>query len=125
MGAARSQNKMMQRKKLKMNMPTLREKERYIAFEVISEEPIVFSDLESAVWNTAQDFFGELGTAQTSLWIIKNLYDEKKQVGVIRCNNLSVEKVLTSLGLITRLGDVRVIFKIHKISGTIRGLNLK
>lgn len=115
----------MERKKLKINMPTLREKERYIAFEIISEEQISFSDLESAIWNTAQDFFGELGTAHTSLWLIRNLYNENSQIGVIRCNNFSVDKVLTSLGLITRLGDIRVIFKINKVSGTIRGLNLK
>ncbi len=116
---------MIQRKKLKMSMPTLREKDRYISFEVISEEQIAFSDLESAIWNTAQDFFGEFGTAQTSLWIIRNLYDENKQIGVIRCNNISVDKVLTTLGLITRLGDVRVIFKILVVSGTIKGLGLK
>lgn len=114
---------MMQRKKLKINIPTLREKERYIAFEVISEEQITFSDLEAAVWNTSQDFFGELGTSRISLWIIKNLYDEQKQMGVIRCNNLSVDKVLVTLGLITRLGDIRVILKIHKVSGTIKGLD--
>lgn len=110
-------------KRLKLSLPSLRENYRYIAFEVIFEEPITFSDLESAIWNTAQDFFGELGTSKISLWIIKNLYDEQKQIGVIRCNNLSVDKVLTTLGLITRLGDVRVIFKIHKVSGTIKGLS--
>jgi ribonuclease P/MRP protein subunit POP5 len=123
MVATWSENKMNGRKKLKVSMPTLREKERYIAFEILSEEEITFSDLESAIWNTAQDFFGELGTSRISLWIIKNLYDEQKQLGVIRCNNLSVDKVLTTLGLITRLGDTRVIFKIHKISGTIKGLD--
>jgi ribonuclease P/MRP protein subunit POP5 len=116
---------MNERKKLKINMPTLREKERYIAFEVLSEEEITFSDLESAIWNTAQDFFGELGTAQTSLWIIRNLYNEQRQIGVIRCNNISVDKILTTLGLITRLGDIRVIFKILAVSGTIKGLSLK
>jgi ribonuclease P/MRP protein subunit POP5 len=116
---------MIQRKKLKINQPTLREKERYIAFEVLSEERIMFSDLEAAIWNTAREFFGDLGTAKTSMWIIKNLYDENKQIGVIRCNNISVDKILTTLGLITRLGDIRVIFKILTISGTIKGLSLK
>ena len=116
---------MIQRKKLKINQPTLREKERYIAFEVLSEEPIMFSDLEASIWNSAQNFFGELGTAKTSVWIIKNLYGERKQIGVIRCNNLSTDKILTALGLITRLGDIRVICKILAISGTIKGLNLK
>ena len=124
MDTTRSENGM-ERKKLKMNQPTLREKERYIAFEIISEEPIEFSDLEAAVWNTAQDFFGEMGTARTSMWLIKNLYDDSKQVGVVKCNNKSVDKVLTTFGLITRLGDIRVIPKILAVSGTIKGLKMK
>jgi RNase P/RNase MRP subunit POP5 len=33
-----------------------------------------------------------------------------------------VEKVLAGLGLISRLGDSRIIFKILKVSGTIKGL---
>jgi ribonuclease P/MRP protein subunit POP5 len=103
-------------------LPTLREKERYIKFKVISEGPIHYSDLESAIWNSFLDFYGELGVSELSLWIIKNLWDEGEQVGVIKCNNRSVEKVLAGLGLISRLGDSRIIFKILKVSGTIKGL---
>lgn len=103
-------------------MPTLREKDRYVAFQIISEEAVVYSDFEAAIWNTAMDFFGELGTSQISLWLIKNLYDDEKQIGVIRCNHVSVPIVLTTLGLIERLGDSRVIVKILKVSGTIKGL---
>src|SRR3989304_6462706 len=113
---------MKQINQLKILMPTLREKERYVAFQVISEETITYSDLEAAVWNTMLDFFGEYGTSKTSVWLIKNLYDEQKQIGVIRCNNKSVQEILAALGIITRLGDIRVIFKILKVSGTIKGL---
>jgi RNase P/RNase MRP subunit POP5 len=78
--------------------------------------------VEAAIWNTMLDFFGEYGTSWTSMWLIKNLYDEQKQFGVIRCNNKSVAAVLSALGLISRLGDIRVIVKILKVSGTIKGL---
>ncbi|MFH0711104.1 MAG: Rpp14/Pop5 family protein [Candidatus Aenigmatarchaeota archaeon] len=105
-----------------MNMPTLREKERYIAFQAISEDSVMYSDLESAIWDSMMDFFGELGTAKTSMWIVKNLYDEQNQMGVIKCNNKSVQEVITGLGLISRLGDARVTIKILSVSGTIRGL---
>ncbi len=115
---------MNQQEKLKILSPTLREKERYIAFKVISEEPIVYSDLESGVWSTLLEFYGELGVSQMSLRIVKNLYDDNKQTGVIKCNNKSVQKVIAGLGLITRLGESRVIFKILKVSGTIKGLKL-
>jgi ribonuclease P/MRP protein subunit POP5 len=109
-------------KRLKMVVPTLREKDRYIAFKVISEETIMYSDLESAIWDTMMDFFGEYGTSKTSMWIVKNLYDEQNQIGVVKCNNKSVQDVITGLGLISRLGDTRVTVKILSVSGTIRGL---
>jgi ribonuclease P/MRP protein subunit POP5 len=112
----------MKKEQLKILMPTLREKERYIAFEVISEHPIVYEDLESSVWNTFLDFFGEYGVSKLSLWLIKNLYDEEKQIGVIRCNNKSVQQVIAGLGMISRLSESRVTIKILKVSGTIRGL---
>jgi ribonuclease P/MRP protein subunit POP5 len=116
---------MKQTERLKILSPTLREKDRYISFQVISEESITYSDLESAIWNQLLDFYGEYGVSKTSMWLVKNLWNEKNQVGVIRCNNRSVSQVIAGLGLISRLGDIRVILKILKISGTLKGLNLK
>lgn len=115
----------MKRERLKILLSSLREKERYVRFKVISEEPIQYSDLEAAVWNLFLDFYGELGVSELSLWLIKNLWDEKNQTGVVRCNNKSVQKVVAGLGVVSRLGDTRVIFNILKISGTIKGLKLK
>ena len=112
----------MKKKRLKILLPSLREKERYISFQVISEEPIVYDDLEQALLNTLIDFYGEYGFSKLSFWIVKNLYDPEKQFGVIKCNNKSVQKVIAGLGLISRLGEARVTIKILKVSGTIRGL---
>ena len=108
--------------KLKILRPTLRESFRYIKFQIFSENKIAYSDLEAAIWNTALEFYGETGASKLSLWLVKNLYDEERQIGVIRCNNKSVEQVLAVLGLISRLGDSRIVFKILKVSGTIKGL---
>lgn len=116
---------MKQREKLKILSPSLRERERYISFRIIAEEPVLYSDLEAGIWQTLLEFYGELGMTKMSVWLVKNLWDEKKQIGVIRCNNKSTSKVIAGLGLITRLGDVRIIFKILKVSGTIKSLNLK
>ena len=114
----------MKRERPKTLLPTLREKKRYISSQIISEEPINYADLESAIWGTALDFLGEHGISKTSLWLIKNLYNPRKQIGVIKCNNKSVSQVIACLGLISRLGDTRIIFKILKVSGTIKGLKL-
>ena len=115
---------MKRQERLKILSPTLREKERYIRFKIISEEPVVYSDVEGSIWSTLLDFYGELGVSQMSVWLVRNLYDENSQTGVIRCNNKSVTKVIADLGLIMRLGESRIIFKMLKVSGTIRGLKL-
>ena len=111
----------MQKNRLKILPPTLREKKRYVAFQLISEEPIEYTDLEAAVWNTMLDFLGEYGVSKTSVWLMKDLWNKDTQTGVISCNNVSVQNVLATLGLVDRLGDNRITFKILKISGTIKG----
>ena len=109
---------------MKILPPTLREKKRYIKFEVISEAKIKYSDLEAAVWNVMLDFHGELGFSQISLWLMKDLWDEKRNIGVVSCTHKSVSQVIACLGLIRRLGDVRVIIRPLKVSGTIKSLKL-
>jgi len=116
---------MKQEDRLKILLPTLREKDRYISFQVISEEPIEYSDLESGILNTFLEFYGEYGFSKLSFWIIKNLYEPEKQIGVIRCNNKSVQQTIAGLGLVSRLGETRITMKIFKVSGTIKGLNLQ
>jgi ribonuclease P/MRP protein subunit POP5 len=105
-------------------LPTLKEKKRYIAFKVISQEPISYSNLEAAIWSIALEFLGEEGVSKTSMWLIKNLYNEKEQIGVIKCNHKATQSVIACLGLIQRLGDVKIILKILKVSGTIKGLKI-
>ena len=112
-------------KQLKILKPSLRERKRYISFKVISEEPISYPELESVFWETILEFLGEHGVSRTSVWLVKNLYREKEQIGVIRCNHTSVIPIIACLGLISRLGDKRVVIKVLKVSGTIKGLKLK
>lgn len=113
---------MNQKTKLKSLQPSLREKERYVKIKVISEQPVSYSDLESAIYGTLLDFHGELGLSQMSVWLMKNTFDETNQTLIIRCNNKSVEKVAAGMGLVSRLGDSRIIIKILKVSGTMKGL---
>ncbi len=113
------------RNRLKMSSPTMRERERYIYFKIISEEEINYSDLEAAIWNTLLDFYGEAGMGKMSVWLVKNLWDEGGQSGVIRCNNNSVPQLIAGLGLVSRLGESRIVFKVLKVSGTIKGLGNK
>jgi len=110
------------KREMKVLPSTQRGKHRYVRFQILSEEPITYADLDAALWSTALDFFGEKGVASMGLWLVKNLYDSSKQIGIVRCAHTAVPAVLACMGLLARLGDVRVSAKILKVSGTIRGL---
>jgi ribonuclease P/MRP protein subunit POP5 len=59
------------------------------------------------------------------MWIIKDSYDEEKQIGLIRCSHTSVEEVRSAVSLIQRIGDIKVVVKVLGISGTIKGARKK
>jgi ribonuclease P/MRP protein subunit POP5 len=112
-------------KKPKPLPPSLRNRRRYIAYQVISESKFIFQDLSNSIWHSLLNLMGELGASQADLWIARDLYDEAKQIGIIRCAHDNVEQVRTALALIERIGDVRVIVKVLGISGSIKATRMK
>ena len=104
--------------RIKPVMPTLREKKRYVAFEIISKQQIKnFSDVSKAVWNTALSFAGEFGMAYAGLNMISNTYDAQKQKGLLRVNNKHTDTAKTALALVTRIDEQPVIIRTLGISG--------
>jgi len=121
----KNREKMIKQKKLKILPPTLREKKRYVKFKIISEEQISSSSFETNFWNLVLEFYGEYETSSMNVRVIKNLFDTKKQVGVIQCSHRSTPKLILLLGLISRIGDSRINIKIEKVSGTLKSLGIK
>lgn len=105
--------------------PTLKERERYIVFEIISDEAVEYRDFSKSVWFSALSLLGELGVAESQVRIIKNLYDSKTQRGVIRCRHDRTEHVRSSLALIKKIGNANAIIKVLGITGTIKSAKNK
>jgi len=105
--------------------PTLRERRRYMAFQVLCKENIPPTDIARAIWHSILNLLGELGTAQAEVWLVKNVYDEKSKMGLIRCGHTSVEHVRAALALVNRIGDAPVTIKVVGISGTISAAKMK
>lgn len=104
---------------------TLRERKRYIAFQVIAESKVDINDVFNSLWHSLLNFLGEYGVAQAGVWISKSNYDDSKQIGIIRCDHVSVEHIRASLSLIERIGDTRAIVKVLGVSGTIKAARKK
>lgn len=112
-------------KKLNILPKSLREKKRYIAFEVISENNVKFGDLVSSLWRSVLSLLGEKGVSRLGLWIIKDMWDENKQTGLIRCNYRRIEEVRLALGLIKNIKKEDVIVRSLGVSGTMKSARKK
>jgi len=104
---------------------SLRGRRRYLAFHIISEEKILLQDLINTIWHSVLNFLGESGASEASLWIPKDIYEEKRQIGMIRCSHKNVEHVRAALALIQRIGDTRVVVKVLGVSGTMKAARTK
>jgi ribonuclease P/MRP protein subunit POP5 len=109
----------------KMLPPALRSGKRYIVFEVISDEKIGYDDILNSNWESMLDFLGELNVSLAKPWMIKSLYDEQNQRGVIKCGNDYVEQIRAALSLIQIIGEKKAIVKVLGVTGTIKSARLK
>jgi len=100
--------------------PCLRAKERYIVFDVLSENSIYYNDLVKAIWFSCLSWLGELKTSECELWIIRNLYNPKTQHGVIKCRHDMIEFMRVALALIKKVGNSNAIIRVLGVTGTIR-----
>jgi len=109
----------------KLLPPSLRSHKRYVIFEIISDNPITYSDLVNTIWNSMLNFLGELESSEAMIWSIQNLYDEKSQKGVIKCRHDFVESIRAILSLIQTAGETKVIIKVLGVTGTIKSARNK
>ena len=115
----------MEEKRPKILPSSMRDRERYLAFQLISEQDVLLQDMNNTIWHSILNFLGELETSKARIKLIKDCYDEKRRLGIIRCSHEYVENVRASLALIQRIGDMRVIFKVLGVSGSIKVTKMK
>ena len=103
-------------------LPSLKESKRYIVFRVLSDQKYLleFQVVRDAILNSILNWLGEETSARAGVWVIKNLWDRKKQKGIIRCSRKETDLVKTALALVHQIGDQRVIIQSLKVTGTIK-----
>jgi ribonuclease P/MRP protein subunit POP5 len=107
--------------------PSLRERKRYLLFEVISKREIDKRELLKEIWDSTYSLYGDVGTSESRIWLIG--YDQKKDadtgadvgVGILRCAHDKVEEVRAALACIHSVNEARVGIRVVGISGTIKG----
>lgn len=103
--------------KIKAILPSLREKKRYLAFEIISKQKVSASGASEAIWNEMLALNGKLGAAKAGIQFPK--FNEKNQRGIIRVNHKWTDNLKSALALIKEIENKRVIMQSLKTSGAI------
>ncbi len=111
------------REKPKYLPPTLRDKHRYIAFQVVGERKFSSKEVKKAIWDASLSTLGTLGSAKAKPWFIK--FDEGSQTGIVRVDRKYVEELRLALALVTNINGSRVIFRTLGVSGTMKRLKRK
>jgi len=100
--------------------PSLRQKKRYIVFEV--SEMVSFSDLQEAVDKAFHLFLGQFGVAKASPLLVKERL--KNNRFILKVNHKHVDEVISALILIKTIKNKSVIIRSIITSGTIKKASL-
>ena len=99
-------------------LPSLKQKKRYIVFQIISSYTFSVGDVSTAVNDAFHNFIGELGVARASPLFLKERY--KDNIMVIKVNHKYVPECIAALTLIKKIKNKGVIVKSIVTSGTLK-----
>ena len=99
---------------MKPLLPSLKEKKRYVVFEVIGQPGrIRVADLIMA---SASRLLGELGMARANIYVMNEKWDSGTRKGVLRVNRKYVEHAKAALALV----DEGLVMRAVGVSGTLK-----
>ena len=100
-----------------MLLPSLKEKRRYVVFEVLSDAPVLRDDVYDTVSSHVKDFVGTLGFSRAGIQFVPERWDGKRQRGVVRVCHTSVDTLKASFSLISHVKNQQVIIHSVGVSG--------
>ena len=107
--------------KLKTIMPCLKEKKRFVVFEIISKNSIKdFKQVYQTIWQNSNEFLGKFETARAGLWLLADKWNEKKQKGIIKINNKYVDKLKAVFALTDKISNQKIILRSVGVSGILK-----
>ena len=101
-----------------MLKPHLRERERYIICEVLSEQKIPFAKLQKKIREAHLLFLGQLGCAKAGIVVLKETWENNRFI--LKTNNQHKDEVIVALGLIKELEGEKCRIKTIRTCGTLK-----
>jgi len=103
--------------KLKKVLPSLREKKRYIVFELIANNNLGYNVVKNSIKQAISGLIGEFGIANADL---RFLNEWKNNKGVMAVNRGYVDEARAGISLVKSINNVDVIMRTVGISGILK-----
>ena len=105
--------------KLKAVLPSLRERKRYVVFEILSEKKIMDAyKIQMAIEQAMLHYAGAQGAASAGMIFLKEAY--KDNLGMVKVSNIAVDTLKGALTFITHIENDEVIIRSKGVSGSIK-----
>ncbi len=98
-------------------LPSLREKKRYLAFEMLSEGAVSRRDFIDELNRSASSLLGDAGSSECGMKMLS--FD--REGGIVRCAHTRTGYTRAVLATINRVRGVRVAVHVIGSSGTVKG----
>lgn len=102
-------------------LPTLRGRKRYIAIEVLSDEPIQRNAFINAVSYAGCSLLGDFGFSKCGVSVL----GFEDNTGIIMCKHTAVSETIAVLAFMTGVDGQSVIVRSAGVSGTVKGAETK
>jgi RNase P/RNase MRP subunit POP5 len=101
----------------------LKKKRRYLALGFYGDTNYSGKDLFNSIVRVIKEIFGELGLAETEIYLLKWIKD--KNIGIIRCGIGQIEKIRFATIFLRNIDERPIIISVLRVSGTIKDLKEK
>lgn len=107
--------------KLKPLSPTLRERKRYVVFEILSDKPLQYAkDISKAIETSLISLVGSIGSSKAGLLFLNDRYDTKHQRGIVRVAHTSVDELISAMTLVSSIDSHPVTIRTLGVSGIMK-----
>ena len=94
--------------------PSMREKKRYMAYEIMSKEPLA-RDIDKVLINKIKALLGVFSASKAGVMSVK--YNPDKQRGILRVDRKFVDNIRSCFVMIKNLNDKEVLIRTLRVSG--------
>ncbi|MFH0874883.1 MAG: Rpp14/Pop5 family protein [archaeon] len=106
--------------KTKPLMPSLKEKKRYLVYEVLSDSDLSQYDIFTAIKESIDKTLGMINCAKAGCMILAETFTPKTKRGIIKVNVKHTDELRLALSLIKEINKKEVIVRSVACSGIIK-----